>query len=381
MDALGALEPDWDLCSSPGGPECLELLRRESFDAVVAELALPVIDGARILDEVMLRNPKTLRFVVSDMTDKHSIIKCLGTAHQFLSKPCDGATLQCALRRAFTLDIWLPNENVTRLLAEMPKLPSPPALYFEVVKELRSEGASLESVGAIIERDPAMTAKILQMVNSAVFSLQRTVASANEAVLYLGVETTKSLILLAHTYSYFDQMGELGLSIDELYRHSVATSRNARWIAEAENASSRVADEAFTAGILHDIGKLALAANYLPAYHRAALLMKQNLVTWWEAEQEVFGANHAEISACMAAIWGLPITIVEALALHHHPTRMVSNQFCPLTAVHVANAFEHADAERLETPVVDMHYLVELELADRLPAWRQHCTVMRDRGA
>ena len=378
---MAELEPDWEWDFADSGQAAIARLQGEEWDAVVAELEMPGIDGTKILDAAIQHRPHALRLVLSDMRNRSLLLKCLGTAHQFLARPCDAETLHSALQRAFTLDFWLPNETVARLLGEMTKLPSPPQLYFQVVRELRSETTTLEAIGALIARDPAMTAKILRAVNSAVFGLGKQVADSAEAVLYLGVEATKSMILLAHTYSYYDQVPGMGMTMDQLWQHSLATGCYARAIAAEEGLPHGAREEAYTAGMLHDIGKLVLSANFTDRYRQAAQLVQRKGLEWWEAEQEVFGVNHAEVGACLAAVWGLPVAIVEALALHHHPTLVVNNGVCPLTMVHAANAFEHADASPNAPVRLDRDYLNRLGMSDRVETWQDVCRSQREKAS
>src|SRR5262249_36954038 len=150
--------------------------------------------------------PKVLRFILAELAATQTTMKCVGTAHQFLLKPTDAQTIKSALERAFSLETWLPSAAAQQLMASVRKLPSPPTLYFKVVKALESPDSSAETIGRLIGQDVVMSAKLLQLVNSAVFGLQLQVANVPEAVIYLGIETTKSLILLAHTFSYFDEL-------------------------------------------------------------------------------------------------------------------------------------------------------------------------------
>ncbi len=379
--ALSPLAGTFEMDFTGSATDALDKLEQQPVDAVVTELRLSIVNGAQLLNEVMQRQPKVLRFVLSDLSDRQATMKCVGTAHQFLSKPCDPQTIASALERALAFENWLPGEKVRGLLAQLPKLPSPPQLYFQVVKELQSPDASLESVGALIARDPAMTAKILQLVNSAVFGLKRTVASPAEAVMYLGIDTTKSVILLAHSFSYFDQLKDADFSAENLWKHSIRTGNFARWIAQLEGVDPPLIEEAYTAGMLHDLGKLALAANLPQQYSEAAMVAASRGVPLWEAEEQVFGANHAELGASMLAIWGLPIGIIEAVALHHHPTKFFSQTFCPLTAVHAANAIEHAESSAVASLPVDTDYLAQLGLDQRLPAWWEHCKTEEKKAA
>jgi putative nucleotidyltransferase with HDIG domain len=369
---LKAAEPGWEVAVAHNAPEALEHLQGQPVDAVVCELSLPGLDGAQFLHEVMQRHPRPLRFVLSDAGMKTGLIRCIGAAHRFLPKACDGQTLRAALERAFTLDVWLPNEAASKLFSSMEKLPSPPELYFRVVRALYAADASLDVVGDMIAQDPSMTAKILQAANSASTALQHPVVSPFEAVQFLGVESTRSLILLAHTYSYFDQLRGAGVSVEALWRHSLRCGRIARQIAAMEEAGTEVAEAAYTAGILHDIGKLALASHAPLVYAKAANLIRAGTPSW-EAEMAAFGATHAEMGACLAAIWGLPPAVVEAIAFHHHPARYPGKSFCALTTVHGANAIEHALSERQADIPADRDYLAGLKVADRLEVWREAC--------
>ena len=135
--------------------------------------------------------------------------------------------------------------------------------------------------------------------------------------------------------------------------------------------------QAFTGGMLHDIGKLLLAANLPDGFKEALARAREQQIHLWDAETSVFGATHGELGACLLGIWGLPMPIVEAVALHHYPIRFLSKKFCPLTAVHAANAIEHEtpgdNKQGIMCATVDANYLTELGLGERLDAWRDRC--------
>ena len=195
------LGPTWEVVGAPGLAEAQSHLAQEAFDAIVAELRISGASGLQFLNQITELHPRTERFLLADLSDKQAVTKCVGTSHHYLATPCDPQTLCAAIDRAFSLDGWLMNENVRRFIAQMQKLPSIPSLYFQVVKELQSPTSSLETIGNIIAKDLVMTAKLLQLINSAVFGLRRQIANPTEAVLCLGAETTKSVLLLAHTFS------------------------------------------------------------------------------------------------------------------------------------------------------------------------------------
>jgi HD-like signal output (HDOD) protein/CheY-like chemotaxis protein len=356
------------------GPEALSQLEQLPFRAVVADMQIKGMNGAQLLGEVLHRHPSTLRFIRADLADHQSVMKCVGTAHQYIVKPCDAETVISILTRAFQLDTWLPSDAAHRVISQLRRLPSPPQVYFKVVEALQSPEANLENIGTLIEQDPAMTAKLLQLVNSAVFGLQLQVSNPIEAVLYLGMDTTKSVILLAHTFSYFDRINSKSLSVSGLWEHSIRVGKVAQSISRAEGKSEDMCSEAFTAGMLHDAGKLALVANMPEEFMRAVDLARERKIELWEAEREVFGANHAEIGGCLLGIWGLPVPIVEAVALHHHPSQLVSKGFSALSAVHAANVVCHRTQTPIKgvaSPQFDEPYFTELGLVARYPEWEK----------
>lgn len=356
------------------GPEALSQMEQLPFRAVVADMQMKGMTGAQLLGEVLHRHPSTLRFIRADLADHQAVMKCVGTAHQYIVKPSDGETIANALTRAFQLDTWLPSDAAHKVISQLRRLPSPPQVYFKVVEALQSPEANLENIGILIEKDPAMTAKLLQLVNSAVFGLQLQVSSPIEAVLYLGMETTKSVILLAHTFSYFDRIDARSISVGALWEHSIRVAKTAQAIAHAEGGDLDVCSQAFTAGMLHDTGKLALVANMPEEFMKAVNLAREKNIELWEAEKEVFGASHAEIGGCLLGIWGLPVPIVEAVALHHHPSQMVSRGFSALSAVHAANVVSHqrqTPIKGIPAPKFEDPYFTELGLNGRYVDWDQ----------
>jgi putative nucleotidyltransferase with HDIG domain len=220
--------------------------------------------------------------------------------------------------------------------------------------------------------DPAMTAKLLQLVNSAFFGIARKISNPVEAVQLLGINTVRSLALSIHAFSCFDHAKMPELSIDRIWTHCLVVGNLARKIAQIEELELGTVDEAFISGLLHDLGKLMLAVNMPERYVASLALARKNNIPDLDAEREIFGATHADVGAYLLGLWGLPVPIVEAVALHHLPRQNVEKTFTPLTAVHVANVIDQersvVDGERRSQ--FDLEYLADLGLEARLPEWR-----------
>ena len=370
---LRSMRHEWEMSFAESGQEALDILAKESFDVIVADMRMPGMDGAQLLSEVRKRH-QTVRIVLSGTADREAILHAASSAHQYLSKPCDAETLKSTLVRAGALPGLLANDELRRLISQMETLPSLPSLYNELLEELQSPELSTEAVGQIVSRDMGMTAKVLQLVNSTFFGGGQHVPSPTQAVTLLGLETVKTLA--THVFSPFNQAELENLSLDSLWDHSVAVGAFAKRIARAEGAGQRSANCALVAGLLHDVGKLVLAANFPEEYGTALALSTRKGNGLPEAEEETFGATHAEVGAYLLGLWGLPDPIVVATAFHHSPTRSQVKQFSPLTAVHVANVLEHQarPTNRIDAASqLDAAYLAELGLAERLTLWRKIC--------
>lgn len=374
----------WRMTFAHGGDEALAALDAEDFDGVVTNLRLPgVMDGTEFLHEVRHRRPGVWRFLRAEGRQANESRCWMGAAHQLLSPPLDATGIEARLTRAFRHEVWRPRSEAQDLLAKCPKLPSPPAMYYRMLDLLASPNASLESVGMLIEQDPVASAKILRLVNSAVFALQLEVTLPSDAVAYLGIETTKALMLLAHTVGDFSATERVGVRAEQLLRHGVLTARYARWIANLECPRGQTPDHAFTAGLLHDIGKILLAANHGATYARAVEHARHHKIPLWESELHFFGANHAELGGCLLAGWGLPQQVVEAVALHHNPRWFGETPaFSAVTAVHAANIFA-IEQHAAELPAgitrgnLDEAYLEAGGFDVSVANWRQTC-LLRD---
>jgi HD-like signal output (HDOD) protein len=356
---------EWKMEFASGAAQALELMAQAPFDVVVSDMRMPGLNGAQLLTEVMRRYPRTVRIILSGHADKELILQCVGSTHQYLSKPCDPEALKAVIQRAASLDYLHQHELLTTLVGQMDHLPTIPALYSAIVEVLNNPNTSIEELSALIARDIAMTARILKLVNSAFFGLGRPISDTNEAVTHLGFDTVKSLALALDTFGQMSGKTAVNPGLEPVWTHSVAVSNCARLIARFEGADRKVQDEAYVSGLLHDVGKLVLLANLPDEGHRARQLAAEKRLPEWQAEREVFGADHAAVGGYLLGLWGLPVPVVEAVALHHEPALGTAREFSPLAAVHAANAIVHGP----EAPL-DSSYLQLIGVPDRVDGWR-----------
>jgi HD-like signal output (HDOD) protein len=338
---LRPMRSEWEMSFAEGPERALEMLASGGYHVVVTDMRMPHMNGADLLKEVLSLDSSIARIILSGQTDKEGSLRSSGIAHQFLAKPCDAKDLKHAVQRACQLRDLMNTEVVRRAIGRVGSLPSLPATYLELTAEMESEDLSLKRVGDIVAHDVALTAKILQLVNSAFFGLPRHVENVAQAISFLGAETIRSLVLSTAVFRSFD--GEpADLNLEELWSHSFSVGSLALAIAKEETPHKVVMDEALQAGMLHDVGQLVLATGVPERYCDVRELRRSEDMSQSEAELAVFGCDHAQAGAYLMGLWGLPDGIVEAIAYHHHPLDCPSSEFTPLTAVHAANELVHA---------------------------------------
>ena len=363
------LRHEWDMRFVDSGEAALSTLSETPAEVLVTDMRMPAMAGIELLTQVRERWPGTVRIALSGHSETEMLLRSTRVAHQFLATPCDAEELKLAVERSAAMRALLDDTRLEQLAAHLDALPSLPDLYVQLCDLLASEDASINEVGAIIERDVAMSAKILQVVNSAFFGLRRHVSSPAEAASMLGTEIIQGMVLTAGVFSAFDAE-VAGFSQQALWQHSLASGAAARAIARSEGLATRVQDLTFQAALLHDVGKLMLAANLPEDYARALEIAGAAGADLVAAERQVFGHSHAEIGAYLIGIWGLPDPVVEAVAFHHRPSDAPGAGTSPLAIVHVANLLAH-HGDGGEAPEPDTDFLTERGLAEASGRWAE----------
>jgi putative nucleotidyltransferase with HDIG domain len=374
----------WDMTFASSAAEALAVLDNNPMDVIISDIKMPEMDGSQLLAEVKQQHPHVVRLILSGHVEQETTIKSVQFAHQCLSKPCDVEVLKQTLTKLFALRDILSDNSIKKIVSQIESLPSLPTIYTEIIAEMQSDDPSIKKISEIIGRDVSMTAKILQVVNSVFFGLPQRIGNPQQAVMLLGLETIKSLVLSVKIFSEFSQKKYSWFNIDAIFKHSISVSSYAKAIVKNEKMNQDLINYSLMAGLLHDLGKLILATNFKDAYQQVLTELRNSDHSLWELEQATFGTSHAEIGAYLMGLWNLENPIIEAIAFHHCPAKSASNQMGLLTVVHVANALDHEEdfPENQESDLsYDDEYIDQLGGTDRIAEWRQVCTEYAERNA
>jgi HD-like signal output (HDOD) protein len=372
--SLRGMRAVWEVEFANSGAEALEAMARAPFDVVITDMRMPAMDGAQLLELVKAEFPRTIRIILSGQSDRETILRSVGPSHQYLSKPCDIDELKERLTRAFMLREMLDNPRLKEVISCLKSVPSLPALYLAVTEALRSPKTSLTEIGDLIEKDMGMCAKVLQLVNSAFFGLACQVSSPQQAIAMIGFENLKALVLSVEVFSGFGAQRTQDMSF--LWKHSMATACFAKAIAKVQRSPREMTDDTFTAGLLHDVGRLVLASAFGDEYQKVLGRAAEPGALLAACEEEAFGCTHNLAGAYLLGLWGLADSVIEAVAWHHQPSHAQPTSFSALIAVHAADYYEsqmHPDSGFGENSAIDESLMIQLGLRAQLPSWSNAC--------
>lgn len=292
-----------------------------------------------LLSDVVEKHPGIVRVVLSGHLTPQQTARASELAHHSLPLDCQPQELIDDISNSIHVTGLINKPAVREYITSLKALPVLPDVYEKLNNSLNSERANARDIANVLEQDPVMAAKIMQLVNSAYFGLSREINRIQEAVTILGVRMIRDLVLTSHLFESYPQTDDWkSFSFKQIHQRSMAVARAAQHIARAAKADRHVQAQAFLAGLLHDFGVLVLASHNPADYHRIiskASLMEQPV---YAIEKLELGVTHAEAGAYLLALWKLPPRVIEAVLFHHFPKANPSDGFTPLTAVHVADA-------------------------------------------
>ena len=316
-----------------GGAEALDKLGKEAFDIVIADIRMPGMDGAALLDAVQRRYPHVIRIVLSGHADVSAALRAVPVAHQFLAKPCDAAALREVITRAAGLHKLLRDRKLQTLVAGMRDIPARPKTYSELTRMLGEPKTTASDIAKLVSRDVALSATLLKIVNSAFFGLPRRVTAIESAINYLGTSMLRAVILAtAAASSLGPRARKFGYDLEANETHALLSANLAAQFFNDKN----MREDAFAAGLLQNVGILLLLAEGSEDTLAAVQYAADNGMPLQDAERDLAAISHAHVGAYLLGSWGLPYSIVEAVAHHHEPDAVPHDKLDTVDAVYAA---------------------------------------------
>lgn len=311
---------EWRIEAADGVATALAALRRTPFDFVFVDVERQRDAGVDLLRETRRMRPKATRVALCGPPGDVASMRAGAVAQQSLAKPCAPRAIEILVENTLRLARALGEEEIREVVGGIATLPTPPRVFLALTEALADPEVSLDLVAKTISEDVGLSTKLLQLVNSSYFGPSRPMSSLRQATSYLGLSRLKQLVLGAEVFGSIADSGYASaLELQDQQRHAVIVARFASEVV----ADPRNCEAAFTVGLLHDLGEVVLAAAGSP--RRAP-------------ESPTRPHLHARTGAYLAAAWGLPTKVVEALLYHHRPSLGGLVDFDLAGIVHVADA-------------------------------------------
>ncbi len=292
--------------------EAMDRMRHQTYAVAIVDLEMPDIDGAVLLEHLRVAHPDVVRIAFSGSCEAGRWMDAVALAHRFVDKPCTTDRLvehiEACLRDG---------GSGVRIAAALKGLGEPkmlPGVYHEAVTALADERCSTRRLAAIIERDLGATTRLLKLANSSWWSPARAITDIDKAIAALGRDIVRSALLLL---GLADGLGDAHSGwVDDITVHGLIVAELAAELVD----DRREAGIARTAGLLHDIGRVALARSLArERSSQVAAIVRRDLdeVELIAVERETFGVDHATLAGFLLELWGLPAAVARAVAHHH----------------------------------------------------------------
>lgn len=360
---LYLMRGEWDMTFVSSGVDALNVLRNQPVDVIVTDMRMPEMDGAQLLACVREEFPEVVRVILSGFSELASMLRGLPVAHWFLGKPTSRDVLKAAIQRSSELQRRLSNPETRSVIGSISALPSPSATVAELNRLLAMPHPPTDEIANVLGSDIAMTVKLLQLANSAFFGISLPVTDVRQAVNYLGLSTIRDLVVASEIFEGVEPGDEVHTqTLNRIKEHSMAVGRLAGELMPDEEGRN----EAFVSGMLHDVGEL-IVGIFMSEKYAEFQIRRNDTDSPEDLERELFGATHADIGAYLLELWGLPYSIVEAVARHHDAELLPGRTFDTVHAVYIAEALTDISLGRRELEI-DMSYLEGLGIAQQVLA-------------
>ncbi len=335
----------WELVHARDNRDALAQAER-GMDAIVADLGSPAAASLELLRMMRLRHPEVIRLALTDIEHREMAVRAMDIAHQCMERPCDTLLMSEAIERAVALRHLLDSRELRRVIGQVERLPSAPRMYMRLRGVLGDSECGARSVCELLDQDPALTAKVLQMANSALFSGGAQLHSVHQALMRIGMDTLRIAVLANEVFD-----AHHGPKLAVLRRRAVRAAQLA-----AGMAPPRERDLARTAALLAEVGLLVPGVEALCAA---------------EVGRSTSPPTPTHVGAYLLGLWGLPSSMVEAVAHHRQPSRVAQTHFGVLGIVHVATALARGEAP-------DADYVTTMGLSDRVATWTRRAADLGD---
>ena len=329
------IDSDYKMFFAESGGDALDILSNNQVDIVISDMKMPEMDGYELLKKIKNLYPSVIRIILSGYSDEDIIYKSIHSnlVKLYIFKPWKTEELKNTIDDIFKIREFLNNKNILDIINSINNLPTIPNTYLKLTDAIDHD-LYLEDITKIIEGDPSVSSQILHIANTAFYGIKT--GSIKNAILNLGLSNIKNIVL---TSEIFNNCTLASNEKETLWKHSSLTNK---LLIEMYKSllNKAIAEDCYSAGLLHDIGKILIASNFPDQYKQFSSLKKlKSDSPEYELEKDLFNITHNELGAYLLNWWEIPSSIVEVALFHDEPEKSTALNKELVSMTHLANHY------------------------------------------
>ena len=324
-----------------------ESFLQESNVSIIFSQFTSKYDGLNFLKRVQVIHPNIFRILISDETTKSKIPTVINHVHKVLRFPFNEIDLLSLIKHFTQLSKYELTPELINKINGMGTVPVLPDIYLRLERELMKNEVSISRVSDIIGLDSYITGQIMRIVYSSFYNISSNTLSVLHAINFLGLDIVKNLVLYIKVFTIKNVKPHTAEHLKKLRTHSIKVAKLSKAIMNSEFADRELHDAAFTAGLLHDIGKVVLI--HFNDKHLVEQDFDENSeFNLLQNEEEYFGVNHIIVGSYLLHIWNFPNKLVEAVSNHHRKNILNKDSFDLSQSVFIANSLINNIQENID---------------------------------
>ena len=372
---LRSMGRDWEVTGFNDPFAALEAVKAKAPDAVLSDELMPGMQGSQLLEQVRIASPNTIRLIMSGCValDKLTLIT---SAHQYIAKPFDPGKLRDLIQRSFVAQERIMNQGLLAVMTSIRSIPSLPQAHQSLLKELEDSDTASATIARLIGDDPGLSVKVLQLANSALFGPGYMVTNLTDAVSCLGTDMLSAIVLSQSVFRHYETLKHGDIDLPRVWAHCWETACLAQRLCREKKLPRQSGEEAFLAGLLHEMGRFVLVDNFLDQFQLACDGARHSKTPLALCLREAFQVSPSQITAYVLELWGLPSAVITGISLLDNPEKDPATGFSLTSALYIADHLASHTFPPDPFPIDDWKtsYLQSIGCADDIPSWEKLST-------
>ena len=307
----------WEMIFVDDSSKAIGLTKNRDIDVIVTDIEMDIVSGADLLEMVKEIDDTVIRIVYSSCSDQQKIVSISHLLHRFILKPCSSTMLIRTIENTLFINIALDSDAVRKVILKTASIPTVSDVYSQLMESVDSPDFSLKDASDLISKDVGLTVNVLKQVN---YLIPQEVSDIEQAVSLLGLDSVKSIALTTHVFHSVGDIDIPNFNLANLQLLSLGTAFVAKEIAQERGLDKEQVENAFMAGMLHQLGTIIFVDNF-PKKYEDVLKRVVNANRPLEAvEINLIGISHSQIGAHLLALWGFAEPVLTAMAFYNEPT-------------------------------------------------------------